>query len=252
MKTISLLNKKLPVVVLAGVLITAGAGAAAGVTFSGTIQGEATSTVDQALLMTSLDAPDSDTNNDLGQVSDDGTKFEFAADVNQGELYHLNANLDNKGSQNINGELTLKVPEPLEVEVQGNNDIDIARTSMSTWTLNVDPGESVTESANNGQSTYTTSEPVADRNNDGSVDEDDIDISNANPDKQTNNNPNNDIEGVEVNADGTVTVKDDKKFDGGDEFTYESGANLVVVVAIPDDAQPGFYTIKGELKPTEV
>lgn len=248
MKTISLLDKKLPLVVLAGLLITAGAGAAAGVTFSGTIQGEATSKVDQALIITSLDAPNTQTNNDLGKVSDDGTKFEFSADVNQGDLYNLNTILDNKGNQDLNGQLTLKIPEPLQVEVRAKDNIEAARTDMSMWNFNIEAGELVTENTNNNQSTYTTAQPVADRNDDGSVDADDITFSDG--------GDGDGIGSVELNADGTLTISVDNsgdgKFNGNDEISYETGANLAIVVAIPDDAQPGFYTIKGEIKPTEV
>lgn len=248
MKTIDLLDKQLPLLVLAGMLITAGAGAAAGVTLSGTIQGEATTVVDQALIATSLDTPGTTTNNDLGTISDDGTKFEFSANVNQGDLYELNINLDNKGNQDLNGEIKLKVPEPLQVEVRGNDNIEAARLDMSTWNFNIEPGETTTENASSGTDTFTTSQPVADRNNDGSVDADDISF------KDDDSN-DDDIGSVEVNADGTMTVENigtGNAYNPDDEFTYETGANVVVVIAVPDDAQPGFYKIKGEFKPTEV
>lgn len=248
MKTISLLGKNLPMIVLAGLLITAGAGAAAGVTFSGTIQGEATSKVDQALIMTSLDVPNAQTNNDLGTVSDDGTKFEFSANVNQGDLYQLNVNLDNKGDQDLNGQLTLKVPEPLQVEVSAKNNIEAARTGMSTWNFNIERGESVTENATANQTTYTTAQPVADRNDDGSVDASDITFSDG--------SDGDGLSSVELNPNGTLTLSVDNSqdglFEGNDTVSYETGANLAIIIAIPDDAQPDFYTIKGEIKPTEV
>lgn len=171
MREISIRGNQIPALLLAMLVILTGAGAAAGVAFDGNVEGESVSKVDQSLTVQTVDVT-GDTNNDIGKTSDDNTSFRTAANLNQGDSYNIELNVHNKASQNVTGQLTLDIPEPLEVEVSGQNGLGVARTSMSTWNFEIADDE----------------------------------------------DPQNEV---------------------------------IITVASPDDIEPGFYDIKGEIHPTE-
>lgn len=237
------------------VLILPGAGAAAGVTFAGDVTGTATTKVDQAITVNSATTA-GNVNNALGTVSDDGTKFRHAVNINQGDEYELLLDMSNRGDQALNGRLVLKVPSPLTYTVTGVNGIEVARLDMSEWMITVQswtgPTETVTESVGAGLErgdTYTTKKPVADRNNDGVVDRNDLTYINVDsPETFT----------TDQNPDGTVTITFTTSdslspTESGDKIRYTTGGtDLIITIAAPDDIEPGFYTITGEIRPTEV
>lgn len=175
MKSMGIRGKQVPVAIVGALLILAGAGAAAGVTMQGNVEGDTTTKVDQAITANGINSTD-EPNNALGTASDDGTKFKHSANINQGDEYTININLTNQGNQTINGRLVLDVPEPVEVEVAGNDSsgVAVARTSMYKWQFQLDSG---------GTSAHD---------------------------------------------------------------------NIQITVATPDDIEPGFYTIEGEIRPEEV
>ncbi len=172
---IGIRGKQVPVALIALLLVVAGAGAAAGVTMQGDVQGDATTKVDQAITAEGIAENGTNANNALGTVNDDGTEFKFSANVNQGDEHTVYLNLTNNGNQAVNGRLVLDVPEPLEVEVQGNDNTSLARTSMYRWQLQID-----------------------------------------------------------------------------DTSPINDGGDITLTIATPDDVEPGFYTIEGEIRPEEV
>lgn len=245
MKDISIKGKQVPAVLVGLLLIFAGAGAAAGVTVQGNVQGDTTTKVDQAILAEEVTETTGNVNNALGTVSDDGTAFKFSANVNQGDEYRYQITLRNAGEQALNGRLELAVPDPLEIEVHGSDGISAARMSMSTWMLDVDSGAVDKESVGTAQ-THTTTEPVVDSNDDGQITMADLTF--------VDRASSEDISVASVNSDGTVVLESGccSTFDQKDSISYESQQTVTITVATPDDIEPGFYKIEGKITPKEV
>lgn len=176
MRPTSIKRKRATLALVATILVVTGAGAAAGVTFEGEVQGDSISQVEQAILVDdvySLTGGTSGSLQGLGKVSDDNTSFRFAINVQQGEQYLVTLEVNNTASAQLNGQLALNVPAPLEVEADSpGTALNLERTSMSTWNFRIDE------------------------------------------------------------TSGSVL--------------------LDITIAIPDDASPGFYTIEGTIRPTEV
>lgn len=170
MHVISIFGKEFPLSVFAMILIVSGAGAAVGLTTAGTITGESTTAVDQTIIMNTTDPGEVIHKPGTVQTNGDGTQFRTAAEVHQGDTYDVRFRLDHRGQTNNNGELILKVPEPLNVGLDGSSGLEIHRVSPEEWMFNMDPGTS----------------------------------------------------------------------------------NLTMTIQLPNDAQPGYYTIEGEIRSSEV
>lgn len=119
-------------------LILAGAGAAAGVTMDGNVVGDVSSKVDKAVVVS--DAIVFAFNNGLGNVSDDGTRFRTGANINQGDPYVVQLELDNNSDQGRTERLALDVPEQLEVEVDADTTTgaEVARDQKGRWLVKLD------------------------------------------------------------------------------------------------------------------
>ena len=170
-KKVTILGKVLPIWLIAILLIASGAGAAVGTVLQGNVVGEMPVAVSQALLVgTPVGAGGADAGVDIsgnvdgaqstaaeianltladrfiGVVSDSGTAFQAAAEIDQGDIYAFWLPLNNASDEDLTAELTLNFPECAEVEVlrglEGSgsdaNIGGVVRTSFNTWKVTVD------------------------------------------------------------------------------------------------------------------
>ncbi len=170
--------KAIPVWLLVLALVVSGAGAAVGTVLAGSVTGNVPVAVSQALLVgepaaisgsiaedgwvdnmpqpvdwvdgqadsppevASASAPD----RSIGAVSDDQTAFQFAAEIDTGDIYFFYVPLKNASSSDMVAQLTLNFPECVEVEVMdGNHDTpdddnveNLVRTGLYTWKFDLD------------------------------------------------------------------------------------------------------------------
>lgn len=141
MPTLSLFGKEIPAVVLAGVLVLAGAGAAAGAAASGNISGEASTQVEQSLVLgdafdDGVDAPAGS----VTQVNDDGTSFRTGFEINQGEEAEVRIDVDNNADTELPSKLVVETEGPLHVDAEATNnaggDIEIQRVGPNEFIIN--------------------------------------------------------------------------------------------------------------------
>ena len=169
-KSVRILGKKaIPIWLLVLALVAAGAGAAAGTVLAGRVTGEVPVAVSQALLTqapvwqdTPQQAPtyapqqvqDHYTwihipNRDIGVVADDNTAFQAAAELAVGDWAAFNLPLKNASDVSLVAELTLSVPECIEVEVYSttfaSNILNVVRTGLNTWKFKVLSGADYSE-----------------------------------------------------------------------------------------------------------
>ncbi len=178
-KKVTILGKVLPIWLIAVLLIASGAGAAVGTVLQGNVIGEMPVTVSQAVLVgtpgavedgddieddddwvdgmtqpvdwldgdaddavNSITAPD----RSIGAVRDDHTAFQFAAEVDQGDIYFFYVPVKNASDEALVAELTLNFPECIEIEVMDghadtpddDNVANMTRTSFNTWKFDLD------------------------------------------------------------------------------------------------------------------
>ncbi len=176
-KRVSILGKAIPVWMIAMLLIASGAGAAVGTILQGNVVGEMPVTVSQALLVgTPVEVGDgtitsSDVDNmpqsvewadgnsngtweatapdrSIGAVRDDRTAFQFAAEIDTGDVYGFTIPLKNASDEDLVGILTLDFPACFTVEVMdayGDNIGPISRLSLNSWKFDLaDAAEYVT------------------------------------------------------------------------------------------------------------
>ena len=168
-KKVRLLGKKaIPVWLLVLALVVCGAGAAVGTVLTGNVTGEVPVTVSQALLVGEPVAAGSTSGEDLtddvdnepqstedelaamflpdrsiGVHSDDQTGFQFAAEVDTGDIFAFWLPLKNASSQDMIAELTLNFSDCIEVEVVDNDTgsdyvENMTRTGLNNWKFNLD------------------------------------------------------------------------------------------------------------------
>jgi len=163
---IRILGRAIPLWLLVLALVVVSSGAAVGTVLVGKVTGVMPVTVGQALLVGPPVAAGNSTGANLtdvldnepqsveeevshlflpdrwiGTVSDDYTAFEFAVEVDTGDIYGFWLPLKNASNQDLTAQLTLTCPEGIEVEVvdyynatAANDHVeDVVRTGFSTW-----------------------------------------------------------------------------------------------------------------------
>ena len=134
---IQILGRSLPAWVIAVALIVATAGAAAGTVLSGAVAGQVSTSVSQSLSIDSGSVTGAD--NAIFTVSDNGTNFSAAAEINNGDQYTIALVLQNGSSQSAVFELTLVGPRDVGLSVAGSAaagskvDVRAVRTRATTW-----------------------------------------------------------------------------------------------------------------------
>ncbi len=148
-RRVYIFRKGISLWLLALLLIASGIGAAAGTILAGRVTGEIPVTVGQALLVGQPRFPSSmpsgvtnqafrlspyapDRSN--GIVGDDRTSFRASAEVDSGDVFLIQLPLKNASNYDMAVELTLIIPDCIEVEVFGS---DEESTSASDHTLRV-------------------------------------------------------------------------------------------------------------------
>ena len=127
-----ILGKSLPVWVIAVALIVATAGAAAGTVLSGAVAGQVSTTVSQSLSINSGSISGAD--NAIFTVSDDGTEFSAAAEINNGDKYTIELVLGNASTDTATFELSLAGPKDVGLSASGEaTKVQAVRISATTW-----------------------------------------------------------------------------------------------------------------------
>ncbi len=136
-KKVRILRSGIPLWLLALLLVAAGVGAAVGTILVGKLIGEVPVTVSQALLVGTPNFPDSlpsgvnlqairvrphAPDRSVGIVGDDRTSFRAAAEVDTGDVFLIMLPLKNASDQDLVAELTVTVPDGIEVEVIGSDE----------------------------------------------------------------------------------------------------------------------------------
>ncbi len=166
-------KKAIPIWLLVLALVAAGAGAAAGTVLAGKVTGEMPVAVSQALLTESpvwlssanitsghyTGAPQQVDkhlgwigipNRYIGTAADDNTAFQAAGEVSTGDWVAFDLPLKNASNRALIGEMTLNVPDGLEVEAFANNSTtnmtisDVVRIGLNTWKFKVAKGAEYT------------------------------------------------------------------------------------------------------------
>ena len=164
-KRVSFLGKAIPVWVIAMLLIASGAGAAVGTVLQGNVVGEMPVAVGQALLTgkpvtISANVSNADVDQGLAQpvewadgsgdgwwvtngadraigaVRDDHTAFQYAAEIDTGDVYGFRLPLKNASDEALVGKLILDYPDCFTVEVMSDaheNVGPISRLSLNSW-----------------------------------------------------------------------------------------------------------------------
>ncbi len=163
--------KAIPIWLMVLALVTIGAGAAAGTVLAGKVVGEMPVAVSQALLVRAVNWTDNATiegenpeisaadmtqqvfnhidwiqkpNRHFGEVADDNTGFQAAAEMAVGDWSAFDLRLKNASEVDLVGLLTLNVPEGLEVEVYADpaatNINSVIRIGLNTWKVVVEAG----------------------------------------------------------------------------------------------------------------
>jgi|APHM01.1.fsa_nt_gi hypothetical protein len=146
MRSIGLLGREVPAVILASVLILAGVGAAAGTAVSGSVSGDAATEVEQAILLNSgegaVDVTGADSQ--VVQVDDEDKAFRTAATIQQGEDYEVTASFDNTADEEIPAKLVVNTNAPLRIDAS-SDDITVQRVSNTEFILAI-PGNETDQS----------------------------------------------------------------------------------------------------------
>ena len=140
---VRILGATFPAWAIAVVMILAASGAAVGTVLAGKVTGTISATASQALLIkfpsggTHIVGADAD----LMTVSDDGTGFTAAAEINTGDSFEVHLALLNESNSELNGELTLIAPDGITFRVARANDVvpSVVRTGPFTWRFRLVP-----------------------------------------------------------------------------------------------------------------
>ena len=130
---VQVLGKSFPAWIIAAALIVATAGAAAGTVLSGAVAGQVSTSVSQSLSIDSGSVAGAD--NAIFTVSDNGTKFSAAAEINNGDKYTIALVLGNDSNQSAIFEFKMVPPRHVGLAVSG-----AVRTSATTWKGSVGSG----------------------------------------------------------------------------------------------------------------
>ena len=146
MTTITILGKSMPATVMVAMLVVAGAGAAAGAGVAGSIGGEMTTEVDQAIVLNTDDPGDIPEKEGFVNVNDDGSEFRTAAQIYQGDNYDVEMNFSYQGQTETNAELVLDIPKGIVVDVEPTVDendanVQVGQVAEDTWLLKVNESE---------------------------------------------------------------------------------------------------------------
>jgi uncharacterized repeat protein (TIGR01451 family) len=136
-RKVRILRRSLPLWLIALLIIASGIGAAVGTILAGKITGEVPVQVGQSLLVgepsfpgslpggvniQSIRIKPSAMAQSIGIVADDWTSFKAAVEANTGDVFLIKLPLKNASTQDMMVELTLDVPECLEVDAFGSDD----------------------------------------------------------------------------------------------------------------------------------
>ncbi len=136
-RKVRILRRSFPLWLLILLLIASGIGAAVGTILAGRVTGEVPVTVSQALLTGSPIFPSSmpsgvtrqtiriqpnAPDRAIGIVGDDRTSFRAGVEVDVGDVFLIQLPLKNASNQDLTAELTLTVPDCIEVEVFGSDE----------------------------------------------------------------------------------------------------------------------------------
>jgi hypothetical protein len=133
MKELTIFGKKIPIGILAAVLVLAGVGATAGAALSGDITGEGTTDVDQSLLVNDTEF---NPNDGVAQVSGDRASFELGLELFQGDSKTINVPIDNQADTELTSRLVADAEEPLHLDVTGENNLRVQRVGPNEFILN--------------------------------------------------------------------------------------------------------------------
>jgi hypothetical protein len=144
-RRLHILGRAIPVWLLILTLVVAGAGAAVGTVLAGQIGGEMPVTVSQALVVKAVDIPDANVDEDFTSLSDDGTGFTAAAEVDTGMDYTIDLALGNNGDEALVGKLTLILPDGITVSLaEADGVTNLTRTGLYTWMFDLAASETDT------------------------------------------------------------------------------------------------------------
>lgn len=136
---IRMFDRSIPTWLLVLTLLVAGAGAAVGTVLAGQITGEVPVTVGQALVTDYVNIPAGQVDQRFTSISDDGTGFTAAAEVDTGMDYTITVGIENNSDEDAVAELTLIYPDGLTLDVVGMGQITkVTRTGLYTWKMDVD------------------------------------------------------------------------------------------------------------------
>ncbi len=158
---IGAIKKTVPAWFLSLALLAAGAGSAAGIVLGGKVKGEIPVAVSQSLLVCTPEWKDvvpadvnqpqqvnrhvswiHKPNRSVGVAADDHTGFQAAAEMAIGDWAAFNLPIKNASDIDLVAELTMCVPECIEVEVYAATTATgikgVVRTGANTWKIIVD------------------------------------------------------------------------------------------------------------------
>jgi uncharacterized repeat protein (TIGR01451 family) len=136
-RKVHILRRTIPLWLIAFLFIASGIGAAVGTIIAGQVTGDIPVQVGQSLLVGEPMFPDSLPEGvdiqtirieprpivqSIGIVGDDWTSFQAAAEANTGDVFLIQLPLKNASNQGISVELTLDIPNCIEVDVFGADD----------------------------------------------------------------------------------------------------------------------------------
>jgi len=161
-RKVRVFRRHIPLWLLILALVAAGVGAAVGTILSGRIIGEIPVTVSQALLVGEPQFPDempddverqtltriepTAPDRAIGIVSDDQTSFRAGAEIDTGDCYIIQLPLKNASEQDLSAELTIDIPDCIEVEVFGSDEesdssddhtLYVTRVGYGVWNFRV-------------------------------------------------------------------------------------------------------------------
>ena len=156
---LNIFGRAVPAWILGAALVAATAGAAVGTVLAGNVQGNLPTTVSQGLIAdtpTATAAGGSYSNDQsFVSVSDDGTRFTAAIELNTGDMWRVEVPLTNESDNDMVVELTIDFPLGITVDIPDNDGLgdssdatgvgNITRTGLHTWKLDLDSAATGTD-----------------------------------------------------------------------------------------------------------
>ena len=135
--TLGISGRRIPTWLVGSALVVAAAGAAVGTVLVGDVQGELPTTVSQALIAGEPVAG-GDSDGSFVSVTDDGTGFIAANEMNTGDMWTVTLPLANESDNDMDVLVTVDVPHGLTIDVNdadaGDTDVEnVIRTGLNTW-----------------------------------------------------------------------------------------------------------------------